>query len=213
MPYLAAKIAKPCLRQQTLLYRLQKFIKKSGLTALVGNIFYLRRRMKAIHRKVRRSILAFIDTFYPLVKSFMPLTTYRYAACGAFNTVFAIALYFIGNKFIFKGQNVDLGFMVMDGAVAPDYLFAIWIAFPVAFYLGKYVVFQESNLRRRVQVFRFLLVTIGNMVINYVGLKIFTRVFDPYYTVGKIATSVVVIIYSYIAQRNFSFKTVKKHEA
>lgn len=143
----------------------------------------------------------------------MPLGTYRYAVCGSFNAVFAIALYFIGNKFIFKGQHVNLGFMVMDGAVAPDYLFAIWIAFPIAFYLSRYVVFQESTLHRRVQLFRFTLVFLGNLVLNYVGLKIFTKIFYPYYTVGKIATSVIVIIYSYIAQRNFSFKTVKKQEA
>jgi len=165
--------------------------------------------MKEIHKWIRRNILAFIDLFYPLFKKFMPLTTYRYAVCGGFNTVFAIVLYYIGNKFIFKGQNVDLGFMVMDGAVAPDYLFAIWIAFPVAFYLSKYVVFQESTLRRRVQLFRFTLVIIGNMVLNYVCLKIFTRLFAPYNTIGKVATAIVIIIYSYFAQRNFSFKTAK----
>ncbi len=138
----------------------------------------------------------------------MTLTTFRYAACGGFNTVFAVFLYFIGNNFIFKKQNVDLGFMVMDGKIAPDYLFAIWIAFPVGFYLSRYVVFQESTLHKRVQAFRYLVVIVGNMILNYVCLKIFTRVFDPYNTIGKIATAIVVIVYSYFAQRNFSFKTV-----
>src|ERR1700733_10925866 len=102
--------------------------------------------MKAIHKWARRTILNFVDLFYPPFKKIMPVTTFRYAACGGFNTVFSIFLYFIGNKFIFKGQNVNLGFMVMDGGIAPDYLFAIWIAFPIAFYLSKYVVFQESTL-------------------------------------------------------------------
>lgn len=174
--------------------------------------------MKEIHKWVRSNILAFIDMFYPLAKNtfhflfkkVLPLPTFRYAMCGGFNAVFAVTLYFIGHKLIFKGQNVNLGFMVMDGAVAPDYLFAIWIAFPVAFYLSRYVVFQESTLHRRIQLFRFTLVFVGNLTLNYVCLKIFTRLFDPYYTLGKIATSVVVIIYSYFAQRNFSFKTVKQ---
>ena len=164
--------------------------------------------MRAIHNWIRRNILALIDLFYPLFRKIMPLTTYRYAACGGFNTVFSIFLYFIGNNYIFKKQNVDLGFMVMDGKIAPDYLFAIWIAFPVGFYLSRYVVFQESTLHRRVQAFRYVVVIIGNMLLNYVCLKIFTRVFDPYNTIGKIATAVVVIIYSYFAQRNYSFKTV-----
>ncbi|HWB24839.1 MAG TPA: GtrA family protein [Chitinophagaceae bacterium] len=165
--------------------------------------------MKAIHRRIRKSILKFVDFFYPLFRRIMPLTTFRYAACGGFNTVFSILLYYIGNKIIFKGHNVNLGFMVMDGAVAPDYLFAIWIAFPVGFYLSRYVVFQESTLHRRVQLFRYFVVIVGNMTLNYIFLKIFTRIFAPYNTVGKIATAIVVIVYSYFAQRHFSFKTHK----
>ncbi len=138
----------------------------------------------------------------------MPLTTFRYAACGGFNTVFSIFLYFVGNNFIFHKQNVHLGFITLSGEIAPDYLFAIWIAFPVGFYLSRYVVFQESTLHRRVQVFRYLVVIIGNLLLNYICLKFFVQVVHMYNTPAKVATAVIVIIYSYVAQRNYSFKTV-----
>jgi putative flippase GtrA len=163
--------------------------------------------MRAVHTFTRRVILDFIDFFYPLFKRIMPLTTYRYAACGGFNTVFSIFLYFIGNNYIFKKHNVNIGFMTLSGEIAPDYLFAIWIAFPVGFYLSRYVVFQESTLHRHIQMFRYFIVVIGNLLLNYLCLKFFVKVIGLYNTPAKIATAVIVIIYSYIAQRNFSFKT------
>lgn len=97
--------------------------------------------------------------------------------------------------------------MTLSGEIAPDYLFAIWIAFPVGFYLSRYVVFQESTLHRHIQMFRYFIVVIGNLLLNYLCLKFFVKVIGLYNTPAKIATAVIVIIYSYIAQRNFSFKT------
>lgn len=143
----------------------------------------------------------------------MPLQTFRYAACGGFNTVFSIFLYFVGNNYIFKKHSVNLGFKVISGEIAPDYLFAIWIAFPVGFYLSRYVVFQESTLNRRIQLFRYMVVVIGNLVLNYICLKFFVQIVGLYNTPAKIATAVIVIIYSYIAQRNYSFKTAKSVES
>ncbi len=138
----------------------------------------------------------------------MPLTTFRYAACGGFNTLFSIFLYFIGNNYIFQKHNLNIGFMTLSGEIAPDYLIAIWIAFPVGFYLSRYVVFQESTLHKKVQLFRYLVVVLGNLVLNYLCLKFFVQVIGLYNTPAKVATAVIVIVYSYIAQRNYSFKTV-----
>jgi len=137
----------------------------------------------------------------------MPLTTFRYAACGSFNTVLSIFLYFIGNNYIFKKHNVNIGFMTLSGEIAPDYLFAIWIAFPIGFYLSRYVVFQESTLHGRIQLFRYFVVVVGNLVLNYLCLKFFVQIVGLYNTPAKTATAVIVILYSYIAQRNYSFKS------
>jgi putative flippase GtrA len=165
--------------------------------------------MKKAHNYTRQTILSFIDLFYPLFKHFMPIQTFRYAACGGFNVLFSIVLYSIGYNFIFKKQDVSLGFITLSAHIAADYLFAIWIAFPVGFYLSRYVVFQESTLKRRVQLFRYFLVNVGSIILNYLFLKLFIDQLHFFPTIGKAATTVFVIIYSYVSQRNFSFKTHK----
>ncbi len=163
--------------------------------------------MQQIHRTIRNSILSLLDFFYPMFRSVMPLQTYRYAACGSFNTVFGIVLYFIGYNFVFQKQMVHLPFVTISPHIAADFLFGFPIAFPVGFYLSRYVVFQQSTLRRRVQLFRYFVVVCCCIIINYYGLKFFVEVLHLFPTLAKIITSVFVIIFSYISQRNFSFKT------
>ena len=162
--------------------------------------------MKALHKWIRSNILAFIDLFYPLVDKIMPLTTFRYAACGGINTAFSIFLYFIGYNYIYHKENVHFIFITLSPHIAADYLFAIWISFPIGFYLSRYVVFQESTLRRRVQLFRYFIVVVGSMLLNYACLKFFVEVMRIYPTPSKIITTFFVVVFSYFSQRNFSFK-------
>jgi putative flippase GtrA len=69
-----------------------------------------------------------------------------------------------------------------------------------------FVVFQGSYLRRRVQFFRYFLVVIGSVLINYGCLKLFVEIFGWYPTPSQLVTTVIVISFSYVAQRFFSFK-------
>ncbi|MCH5598684.1 GtrA family protein [Niabella ginsengisoli] len=70
----------------------------------------------------------------------------------------------------------------------------------------KYVVFDDSKIRGRVQMFRYLLVCLFNLLLNYVLLKLAVEVLHIYPTFGQLATTAIVIIISYLAQRHFTFK-------
>ncbi|MBA2745498.1 MAG: GtrA family protein, partial [Flavisolibacter sp.] len=85
--------------------------------------------------------------------------------------------------------------------------------FPVGFYLSMYVIFKGSYLKRRVQLFRYLLVIIGCMIINYIFLKIFVESLGWYPTPSQMITTGFVIIFNYFSQRFFSFRSEKKAAA
>jgi putative flippase GtrA len=163
--------------------------------------------MHQIHEFTRNLILQFIDFFYPLFKKIMPLQTFRYAACGGFNTVLSIVLYTVAYNYIFTRDTIQIrANFALSRHIAADYLFAFWIAFPIGFYLSRYVVFQESSLPKNVQLFRYFIVTCGAMGMNYIFLKFFVEALDINGPIAKIFTTVFVIAFSYISQRNFSFK-------
>lgn len=136
----------------------------------------------------------------------MPLQVFRYAACGGGNTALNILLYFITYNFILDRQVLDLGFIAFTPHIAA-FLIAFCITFPIGFYLSMYVVFQGSFLRRRVQLFRYFMVAMVCIVLNYVLLKIFVEQFGWYPTPSMIVTTVIVVLFSYLSQRHYSFKS------
>ena len=150
-----------------------------------------------------------LDFFYPLFKRFFDKTTYRYAACGGANTVFDLLLFFIGYNFIFKKQLVELPFIVISPHIAA-FLLAFLFSFPTGFYLMRYVVFKESSLNGRVQLFRYFISVCLSLFLNYVFLKLFVEQLHIYPTVSKLINTFIVVGFSYVAQKYFSFKTEKK---
>ncbi|MBC7915494.1 MAG: GtrA family protein, partial [Pyrinomonadaceae bacterium] len=83
---------------------------------------------------------------------------------------------------------------------------AFFVTFPLGFYLSRYVVFQHSDLRRRTQLSRYLLVVLGCILLNYCLLKVFIESMGWYPTMAKIATTFFVVGFSYLSQTYFSFK-------
>ena len=121
--------------------------------------------MKLLHRKIRAGILRLVDFFYPPFKRFMPLQTYRYAACGGTNTAFNIFLVFVIHNFILENKVVHAGSIAMTSHIAA-FLIAFCITFPIGFYLSMYVVFQGSYLRRRIQLVRYFTVALACILLN-----------------------------------------------
>ena len=151
-----------------------------------------------------------LDFFYPMFKRFFDKTTYRYAACGGANTVFDIFLFFIGYNFIFKKQMVELSFIVISPHIAA-FLMSFLFSFPTGFFLMRYVVFKESSLNGRVQLFRYFISVCFSLFLNYVFLKFFVEQLHIYPTVSKVFITFIVVGFSYLAQKYFSFKTEKKN--
>ena len=164
--------------------------------------------MKRIHYKVRYGILQAIDFFYPLFKRFMPLQMYRYAACGGSNTLLSIVLYFVIYNFVLNKQILQLGFIAFTPHIAA-LLIATCITFPIGFYLSMYVVFQGSYLKKRIQLLRYFLVAAICFVLNYVLLKTFVEVLGWYPTPSQIVTVAIVVLFSYLSQKHFSFRKEK----
>ncbi|WP_224014946.1 GtrA family protein [Ferruginibacter albus] len=136
----------------------------------------------------------------------MPLQTFRYAVCGGSNVVFSFAMFIIVYHLIAKKQDIDILFYSFK-----PYSFALIIygltSFTMGFFLNKYVVFVDSNLRGRVQLFRYFLSFIFNFCLNYVLLKMFVEYFHIKPVLSQVIATVIIIAVSYITQRHFTFRT------
>lgn len=162
--------------------------------------------MKNLVQSIRLFIIRFIDFFYTPFQSFIPLETFRYAATGGFNTLLDIFLYFICYNFILDKRIINLHVV----SISP-YIAAFLIVFPITFFTGfllaKYITFSNSEISGRIQLARYVISVSGSILLNYVFLKIFVEFAGFWPTLSKILTTCIVVVYSYFAQKFFTFKT------
>ena len=154
---------------------------------------------------LKKAIISTIDFFYPPFSRLMPLQTFRYAACGSANTLLDIFIFFISYNYILQKQNLDLGFFVFKPYIAA-FIMAFCVSFPVGFILMRHVVFSESTLHRRVQLFRYFVLVIICIALNYFFIKLFVEQFHIYPTIAKILTTLIVVTFSYLTQKKYTFK-------
>ena len=161
---------------------------------------------------MKKNILQFIDFFYPYFSRFMPLQTFRYAACGGSNMLLDIFIYYISYNYILQKQVLDLGFIAFKPHIAALWM-AFLVSFPVGFLLSKFIVFGASQLRGRIQLFRYLLIVAVNLVLNYSIIKVMVEYMEFYPTVARTFATAFLITFSYLSQKHFTFKSRKEsHE-
>jgi len=162
---------------------------------------------------IRNKIIEIIDWFYKPFNKYIPMPeqTFRYAFCGGANTAFDIFLYFITYHYVLDKEIVDLGFVAISPHIAA-FMFVFPVTFTTGFLLSKYITFTQSYLRGRVQLFRYGLTVIGSIILNYLFLKLFVEYCGFYPTPSKILTTGIVIIYSYLSQKHFTFRTEKVYD-
>ncbi|MDO9633914.1 MAG: GtrA family protein [Paludibacter sp.] len=161
--------------------------------------------MRKILKSSGSGIRRIVDFFYPPFRKYMSVEFFRYGATGAANLVFDWILYFCIFHFILHQQMLHLGFVTLSSHIA-----ALVLSFPISFTTGfllqKYVTFTASDLRGKVQLFRYAIVVIVNLTINYLGLKLLVDVFGWYPTPSKMVITILATGVSYISQKRYTFR-------
>jgi putative flippase GtrA len=165
--------------------------------------------MKKIFEIIGKWICKCIDFFYPPFRKYMPIQFFRYGVSGVANMVFDWILYFIVYNFVLKHQMVNIGIETLSSPIA-----ALFMTFPITFLSGfllqKYVTFTASTLRGHVQLFRYLLVVLANLLLNYLGLKILVDFIGFFPTPSKMIVTIFTTLFSYFSQKRYTFKTPKE---
>lgn len=159
---------------------------------------------------MRKKIIAFIDFFYPPFKKIMPPQTFRYAVCGGSNMLVDILLFYTSFNFILHKKILNLGFIALKPYNAALGM-AFCVTFPLGFLLNKYIVFSASYLRGHIQLFRYMLIVALNLFLNYLILNLLVEYFHFFPTVSKIMATVVIVTFSFLSQKHFTFRVKKNY--
>jgi putative flippase GtrA len=155
--------------------------------------------------KIFDLIRRFIDFFYPPFRKYMTVQFFRYGVTGVMNLMFDWVLYFFIYNYVLKQKMLEFGFVTISSHIA-----TLGIKFPIVlltgFMLQKYITFTQSQIRGRVQLLRYLLVVVLNLLINYLGLKLLVDYLGFFPTPSNMIISASTIIISYLSQKHYTFK-------
>ncbi|MBS1762172.1 MAG: GtrA family protein, partial [Bacteroidetes bacterium] len=121
----------------------------------------------------------------------MPPQTYRYAVCGGMNTLMGLILYTVSFRHIFNREIFDFGISAFKPHIAALFLSSSF-TFSLGFLLNKFIVFTDSYLRGRIQLFRYFLSFMINLIINYFLLKIFVEGLKWDAVLSQVITIVII---------------------
>ncbi len=122
-----------------------------------------------------------------------------------------IGLEHFAYNFIFKGQDIHLYGTHYIAAEVGAWLVGFAISFPAGFILSRHIVFPESNLHGRIQLFRYALTTVSFIILTYLLIKFFAWSMESVnQTIRYTAVCIITAILSYISQRKFTFKTIEE---
>jgi putative flippase GtrA len=155
---------------------------------------------------MRKRLLSLIDFFYPPFSRWLSAHTFRYIASGGTTLAVGVVVYYIAYNFILKQEDVRIASLLVTAPIAALIIESI-ITFIIGFILNKYLVFTKSNLKGRIQLFRYGSVVVTNILLNYAFIKVLVEAFGFYPTISKIVTSMILAVFSYFSQKHFSFKT------
>lgn len=146
-----------------------------------------------------------IDFFYIKPLRFIPKNTFRYAFVGGANVLFSMVLFWFFYNYILFQKDVDFGIVVISAPVVSMFVSFV-VTLLTGFWLTKNIVFSGSFLSGRTQLFRYTLVVVINLLINFFGLKLFINVFGFYASISYALIQIINVTFSYTMQRFFTFK-------
>ena len=148
-----------------------------------------------------------LDFFYPLASRVFDKTTYYYAACGTGNLVLSWFLFFLFFLFVFQKKVFYITYIDYSiSAYSLSSFVCFIIAFCVGFLLMKYIVFTKSELKGRVQLFRYRLSALITWFSSWLILKLFIEMLHIYPSIANMISSCIVVMISYLLQKKYTFK-------
>lgn len=129
----------------------------------------------------------------------------RYFVSAGTATGVDVLSYFLAYNFLFKKEGLPVAGIVIT---APTLSLAVsyTLGLLTNFMMTKHLVFFESDLHTRKQLFRYVIVALLVLFLNYVLMTFLIRQANWYPTIARACSAVVVGLISFVVHKFFSFR-------
>ena len=141
-----------------------------------------------------------------VLRYLLSLKPVRYFFSAGIATVVDVLVYYLVYNFVLHQNELNvfgnLVFKAPTVALTCSYSCGLITNFSIT----KYFVFHESELKGRVQLFRFILVAMVVLIANYFFMYFLINILHWYPTLSRAVSAISIGIFSFVAHRFFSFR-------
>lgn len=131
---------------------------------------------------------------------------FRYFISAGIATWVDITVYFLAFNYIYQKMDIDFFGMITITAPTASLILSYTMGLITNFTITKFMVFKESELETYKQLFRYILVAMVVLVLNYFLMKFLIETLQWYPTIARAVSAVSVGLLSFVVHKTFSFK-------
>jgi putative flippase GtrA len=134
---------------------------------------------------------------------------FRYFLSAGLATWVDVMVYFLAYNYVYRKLDFDLFGLIMISAPTASLMLSYTAGLITNFTVTKFLVFHESDLETHKQLFRYVLVAIGVLCMNYVLMSFLIRQLEWYPTISRAVSAITIGVLSFTVHRSFSFRVKK----
>jgi len=144
------------------------------------------------------------------LKKLLKSKIFRYFISAGVATWVDITVYFLAYNYLYKKLDFDLFGMYVVSAPSASLLLSYTIGLLTNFTITKMLVFKESELATYKQLFRYVIVAIFVLILNYIAMRFLIRQLDWFPTIARAVSAISIGLLSFVIHKSFSFKMNSK---
>jgi putative flippase GtrA len=142
---------------------------------------------------------------YLILKRIYEGQLFRYGVAAACGFITDQLTYLLMYYVILSGKTIPIGDWVITPRV-PSLLMSFSTGLLVNFSISKYYAFQGSALRGRIQLIRFLQVTVIIFILNYMVMRMLEDQFGLESGISRFVAAASISIVSFFLHKSYTFK-------
>lgn len=145
------------------------------------------------------------------VRTVFQSKVFRYFLSAGLATWVDIMVYFLAFNYIYRKLDFDVFGLVTISAPTASLILSYTAGLITNFTVTKFLVFHESELETHKQLFRYVLVALLVLFLNYFLMSFLIRDLGWYPTIARAVSAVGIGMLSFVVHRSFSFRVTTKN--
>lgn len=144
---------------------------------------------------------------FGLLQKLLSTRIFRYFISAGLATWVDVVVYFLAFNYLYEKTDIVFAKGVVVASTTASLIMSYTAGLITNFTLTKMLVFKESDLQTHKQLFRYVLVALLVLALNWVLMRFLIRSLDWYPTLARGASAVLVGVLSFSIHKVFSFRS------